>query len=119
MAVINVNPTSVGQNENGGEVVLTAITAPADGAVIDFKGQDSKIVVLIKNAHASAAQTATIKQGNSIQGVADVTVTIPFGKTFAYSLESGKFKNVTGTNKGKVIITGSTTDIQIGAVLLP
>jgi len=118
MAVINVIPTVVGQNENGGEVTLTAITSTTDGAVIDFKGQDSKIVVLIKN-NGAAAQTATIKKGDSIHGVADYAVNIAAGKTFAYSLESGKFKNVTGANKGKVIILGSTTDIQVGAILLP
>ena len=41
------------------------------------------------------------------------------GKTYGIVIESGKFVNVSGENKGEVIIKGESADITIQAVELP
>ena len=54
-----------------------------------------------------------------MQGVEDLEISIPAGKTYGIVIESGKFVNVSGENKGKVIIKGESADITIQAVELP
>jgi hypothetical protein len=97
--------------------LLSAVTA--DGASFIMNGQDTKFLVLIQNGHATAAKTATVKSGNGLQGVNDITVSIAAGNYTYVVLESGKFKNVSGDDKGKVIIVGESTDIKIAVFKLP
>lgn len=103
---------------------LTAITAAVDAtsfeAEFTMSGQDTKYLILINNAHASAAKDVTIKAGNGLQGVADVKLTdLGAGKLTYIVLESGRFKNVSGADKGKVIILGESADIKVGVFKLP
>lgn len=118
MATVAITPVQMGLNESGATVTFTAITSTTDGALVDCsKVGDEKLIVLIKN-NGAAAQTATLKMGNGIQGVADATTaSIAAGGVMALQIESGKFKQVTGTYKGKINIIGSTTDIQVAAIV--
>jgi len=118
MAVVNIVPVQLAINDGTLAPVLTAMTSAADGALIPFAGGDNKMVVLVSNANI-AAKTVTFKMGNGLQGVADVTVSIGASATLYFPVESGKFKNVSGTNKGKMLLVGETTDIAVGAILLP
>lgn len=103
---------------NGGVALPTMTALTSDGALIDFTKQDTKIVVLVENSSSSAAGDITFKAGNGIQGVADLVVNVAASATMAFVLESGAFKNVSGINSGKVLVTGATT-MKVGALLIP
>lgn len=97
--------------------MFTAVDAAA-GAEFEMSGRDDKVVVLIQNA-ATAAKNVTIKAGNGIQGVNDYVESVPASSTTAIVLESGRFKNVSGEDKGKVIIMGASADIKLAVIQLP
>lgn len=88
---------------------LTASTPKA----LEFTERDDKVVLVIV---ATADTTLTVKAGNGIQGVADHTLTVPTG-TSLVKLESGRFKNVTGENKGKIVVESPGTP-SVGVVAL-
>lgn len=118
MAVVNIIKANIPLNGTVELPATVAITAPADGAIVPYDKADHKIVLIIKN-NGGAEQTATIKKGNALQGVQDLVITLAAGKTHVAVIESGRFVNVSGTNKGKIQIIGSTTDIQVAAIALP
>jgi hypothetical protein len=91
---------------------LTALTANTAKA-IEWPESDEKMVLVIS---ASDANTLTVLAGNSIQGVADLSVSVPAGVSLI-KLESGRFKNVTGTNKGKIVIKSTGTP-KVGVAAL-
>lgn len=93
-------------------VELEALTASTDKA-IEWKDGDDKMILVIV---ATAATTLTVKAGNGIQGVADKVLTVPVG-TSLVKLESGRFKNVSGTNKGKIVVRSAGTP-KVGVVAL-
>lgn len=93
-------------------VELAALTANTAKA-LDWTERDDKNVLVIV---ATAATTLTIKSGNGIQGVTDHTLTVPAG-TSLVKLESGRFKNVSGTNKGKIVVVSPGTP-SVGVVAL-
>lgn len=74
---------------------------------VELTGGDYKTAFLIANA-GSASATATFAVGNGIQGAgSNLVVTVPAGETHALVLDSGYFKNVSGTDKDAVRITPS------------
>ena len=97
---------------------LFAAVDAAAAAEFEMSGRDDKVVVLIQNA-ATAAKNVTIKAGNGIQGVNDYVESVPASSTTAIVLESGRFKNVSGEDKGKVIIMGASADIKLAVIQLP
>ena len=120
MAVTAISLVALGQNVMSDALTMTAATTAADGFTIDYTKDDDKILLVVRNDHASAAKTITIKKGNGLQGVADTAAySLDAGEIKVINLESGKFKNVSGTNKGKVLAIPESTDIKIAAVLLP
>lgn len=94
------------------KVEMTALTAKSDKA-IEWKEGDDKMILVIQ---AEAATTLTVKAGNGIQGVADHTLTVPVGISLI-KLESGRFKNVSGDNKGKIIVNAAAA-ASVGVVAL-
>jgi hypothetical protein len=109
MAVVTITKGQIPLN--GSVTIPDAVACGDDGAVVAFDAPDQKIMLIIGTA------TATIKKGNGLQGVADLTVTYVSNKQQAVVLESGKYMNMFGTHKGKVLITGATATVQ--AVVLP
>ena len=101
MSLDNVNVPAVAAAS------ASMLVAPnsADGAEFEM-GKDNKTLILLVNDGSSAA-SAVIKAGNGIQGVADLTVNLESGKYTTLCLDSGRFKNVSGADKGKVILTGT------------
>jgi len=107
---------------------ITKETTATDFAAIDgtdgayfvmAKGGD-KYVIGIKNAVAEAAnKTITIKAGNGLQGTNDISLTLAKDAIAWVVLDSGKFKNVYGANKGKVILTGTDANLQVKVIELP
>ena len=83
---------------------LLALTANTDKA-IEWSENDDKVILVVE---ATAATKLTIKAGNGIQGVCDQTLDVPVGVSLV-KLESGRFKNVTGENKGKIVVVSTGT----------
>lgn len=107
---------------------ITKETEATDFAAIDgtngayfvmAKGGD-KYVIGIKNAVQTAvSKTITIKAGNGLQGTNDISLTLAQSEIAWVALDSGKFKNVYGENKGKVILTGTDNNLQVKVIELP
>ncbi len=93
-------------------VALEALTASTAKA-IDWNEKDEHTVLVI---NAAAQTDLTVKAGNGIQGVTDLVLTVPKGISLV-KLESGRFKNVSGANKGKVIVVSTGTP-SVGVVAL-
>lgn len=98
---------------------FVAINAEDGAYFVMAKGGD-KYVIGIKNAAQSAGnKTITIKAGNGLQGTNDISLELASGEIAWVALDSGKFKNVYGENKGKVILTGTSNDLQVKVIELP
>ena len=82
----------------------TAMYATSDAA----SGKYVKVV--------SGDKQITILKGNSIQGILDQTYDLRHGGTYYIRLESGRFKNTYGSDKGKVVL--ETTDTLVKAAVL-
>lgn len=94
---------------------LEALTANTEKA-LEWSERDDKMTLVINNS-GSAATTLTVKAGNGIQGVADLTLAVPAGVSLV-KLESGRFKNVSGTNKGKIVVVSpGTPKVGIAALV--
>jgi len=123
MAIVKITPVELDEyNKASSEVTtanLTTAVDATDGAYYEHKERDDKYIIIAQNVHVSASKNLVIKKGNSIQGGADKTIAIAAGKTVFITLDSGRFKNVSGTDKGRVILTGSSADIQLAVVKLP
>ena len=109
-------------------VPTAATVAKTDGALVTFDKDDQKILLLLKNNITNATHTAVIKAGNGLQGVSDLSITLTgtdtaAGNEKAVVIESGRYVNVSGDNKGKVVIvsadTTTGTQIEVRAIALP
>ena len=99
---------------NIANVALTALTANTAKA-LEFSESDDKIVLVVHNT-GSSATNLTVKAGNGIQGVCDLVLSVPTGVNLV-KLESGRFKNVTGENKGKIVVVSTGTP-SVGIAVL-
>lgn len=119
MAVTVLTPVKIPDvNTISAAVAQTAATSATDGFEFALTGKDYKTVI-VALAGSSADATLTIKKGDSIQGVADVTLTVEKSTMAAFTLDSGSFKNVSGANKGKVKIIPSDTAVAVSVIELP
>jgi hypothetical protein len=104
-------------------VPSAATVAKTDGALVTFDKDDQKILLLLKNNITNVTHTAVIKAGNGLQGVSDLEVTLAASSEACVVVESGRFVNVSGDDKGKVNIvskdTVTGTQIEVRAVVLP
>ena len=82
----------------------TSLSA-GDSAVIDADYKDERTIILVKNASTSDEAVITKKHGNGYGGVNDMTASIAKSTEHAFTLDSTIFKNVSGTNKGKIVIS--------------
>lgn len=122
MATTAITPVKLTWNEfDVSGLTFTAASTASDGFVVDASNADNKLVMLFLNTNASTtARSATIKQGNGIQGVADLeSGDIAAGKYAAVTVDSGSFKNVSGPNKGKILVVPSNAELKMAAVVLP
>lgn len=116
-AVITPVKLSKWNEINSADLAFTALNG-TDGGEIVWDGRDIDGLILVKNSDDTNAETFTIKKGNSEQAVVDFTYSIPKLETRALAIESAFFKNVTGTDKGKVVVSGSA-DLSVAVVFLP
>lgn len=123
MAAVKINPIKLTSFNT-----FIKETADTDFAAIDgtdgayfvmAKGGD-KYVIGIKNAASQTGnKTITIKAGNGLQGTNDISLALAKDEIAWVALDSGKFKNVYGANKGKVILTGTDNNLQVKVIELP
>lgn len=88
------------------KVTFEALTSSTPKAFA-FNERDDKSVIIVNNT-TSGSVTVTVKAGNGIQGVSDLVLTAESGIS-VFKIESGRFKNVSGDNKGKIVLTSSGT----------
>ena len=98
-------------------VELQALTANTDTA-LEWPESDEKMILVLQNTATSAA-TLTVKSGNGIQGVVNKALTVPASSVCVVKLDSGRFKNVSGPDKGKVILAASAAGVGAMALKLP
>lgn len=105
-----------------GAVPAGAAVAANEGALIVFDKRDQSSLVILENSNTSATATAIVKAGNGLQGVADLSITLAASEKKCVVIESGRFKNVSGTNKGKVLILDNdttATTLKVSCIVLP
>ena len=95
-----------------------------DACAIDATKDDQKILIQItNNATTAATHTAVIDAGNGLQGMADLEIPIEGETTVVTVVESGAYKQMSGDNKGKILIrdksSANTDALQVAAVVLP
>lgn len=98
----------------GEEYTLTPIGS-ADGAYLTPGNDEATLIVL----GSSADVTATIKAGDGIQGVSDITVSVGASKMAFVAVESGRFKITKGENAGKIKVMASASGLSAGCIVLP
>ena len=123
MAAVEIKPiklTSFNTFTKEADTTDFAAIDGADGAYFVMAKGGDKYVIGIKNAVSTEAnKTITIKAGNGLQGTNDISLTLAKDKIAWVVLDSGKFKNVYGVNKGKVILTGTDANLQVKVIELP
>lgn len=79
---------------------FTAAAANSD-IQVEWDGKDTQTTILVT---ATAACKLTVKAGDSLQAVNDEVMALEAGKYHAFSLDSGRFKNIRGELAGKVVM---------------
>lgn len=101
------------QDIGADSAVFKTVDSSAGAAIDVTDTKDSRLLFLIKSSGSGAF---TVKKGNAIQGVADEVATIASGNYGALVIESGRFKNVSGADRGKVIVSGANHSLAVIAL---
>lgn len=107
MAAKTIVPTKLNFNVAG--EFTTNLFDTETGNKIQFTGNDGKILIV-----NTGEQPAKIQVGNGIQGGG---TELQLAKNKCVVLESGKFKQMAGANKGYVMVNGNAASIV--AIELP
>lgn len=98
---------------------ITLTNGTTDGFLIDATWADNKRLLVFQNT-AGSTGTLIVKKGNGYAGVKDLdTYTISAGGIAVIRIDDAWFKNVTGTDKDKVLVVPSATSIKCSVVELP
>ena len=90
-----------------------AATVATDGFEVTI---DDDILILAQNSGA-VDRTLTVELGNALQGVVDTTSSnIGAGALVLIKLNTGRYKNLSGTNKGKILLTPSHVELKVKAI---
>ena len=101
--------TFINRNEIG-KLTFTTLSSGVP-AKFDFSENDEKSVIVVQNSGTSAVNLA-ILSGNGIQGVNDLTVSVPASSVCLMKPDSGRFKNVSGENKGKIVLRAASANLS-------
>jgi len=111
MAIKTITPVKL-TIDNASAFTYEAATSATDGFEIPFDYKDHRAVLMITSTEDSAAKTLTIKAGNGFQAGNDLVVSCAAAATMAVPLDSGRFKNVSGTYKGSIIAIPETVKVK-------
>jgi hypothetical protein len=114
MAITAVTPVKLVRNVAAKYAPVASDATLGTSIVVDGM-KDDHLVLLFVNADATNAEEVKILKGNGLQGIADLTISIPKSESYALCIEYAKYLNVSGTNKGKIMIT-ATADVSIAAI---
>lgn len=118
MAVVTITATKM-EKEQATVIPATVAVDATDGAVVAWDCKDAQLYIILENASTSAAKVATIVNGKGLQGTGDLEQSIAASGKTAIMLDSGKYKQVSGTHKGKLWIKGADANIKVAAMILP
>lgn len=122
MAATTITPTALTGFNAAAALPATAAVEANLGALIAFNKADQKGLIFLENSNATTTATAKIVKGDGLQGTADLSIEIDPSETKVISIESMKYLNLTGDNKGKVLVIDSdttATTLKVAAVFLP
>lgn len=117
MAATEIIVTKI-EKEKTIEIPTTAAVDATDGAAVKWDCADGKLLLIVENADSASAKNATIVNGGGLQGMGDLTLSIAQSSTMAIVLDSGKYKQVSGTYEGKLWIKGEDANIKVAAMEL-
>lgn len=119
MAVVNISPKELKRNSlSAMNAADFAAVDASDGAAVPMYS-DARLLIVCKNGGGSAA-TATVVRGNALQGAgADLSLELEAGGYAFATVESGLFGNTSGALRGKILVKGSSGDLQVAAYHLP
>ncbi len=103
------------EKANSAVTVATATAMTAQTAY-DFTSKDGKTLFIAENSTSSAVNLV-IEKGDGLQATENLTLAVPGSSKICFTLESGKYKKLYGTNKGKILATG--TGIKLSTFILP
>ena len=116
MAATAVSRVNVPLNELSSAITYSALDG-TDGALIDFEGKDGYTLLLFTCTVADS--TLTIKGGNGAKGIHDMPLDLAKDEVKGIIIDSAYFMQVSGTNKGKVAVTGKATTSVAAIELKP
>lgn len=116
MAATNIVNVKTTEPNVASDAFTLASIDTTDGALVDVNYKDEQAIFLFTTA-ASGGATITVKAGNGYAGVNDLTIAVTQNKFNIVTLDTARFANVSGTNKGKIKITTSAAATM--AVLTP
>lgn len=111
MAAVTIVPVKLTRNV-ASAYTYTAATSTTDGFIIPFTAKDDKAMLLITSTEETDAKTLTLSAGNGFQGGNDLVITVAAAATMAIQLDSGLFKQISGTNKGNILAVPSTVKVK-------
>lgn len=117
MAKVCAYPTLVGFNEGVASATAVTVTDTTLGCNVVLNGtddngnmysvKDESLLLVLENTNTSA-EKVTIKAGTGWAGVSDKEISIPASTTYMLRLEGAKYKQVSGDDKGCVVIVPTT-----------
>lgn len=100
------------------ETMYSVAISPDSGVELSVAQDHLSGLLLVFEGGASNSDV-TIEAGNGIQGVEDLTFEVQSGRIVAICPETGRFKNMSGTRKGKIFIQTTAEGVRVSAYLLP
>lgn len=119
MAAKVITPVKLVRNTFSDAIAANAAVDADDGAIFTMSDSDHRYLIIVENASADTAKTVTIKAGDSYAATTDLEKEIAAASTVFINIDSARFKNLTGTNKGKVLIEGTDENIKVSVYILP
>jgi len=110
MAVKVLTPADIRAKDSAVVVTPEIATVAADGFEATITGNAT---ILIENVSAATPYDLTIKYGNAMQGVADKVVTVAGSTSQIIPINTGGFKNMSGTNVGKILMVPGHVDLHV------
>ena len=101
MAVKNITVAKTERPNASKDFTFTALTA-SDEVVVPCEFKDEHTMLLFLGG--SAESTVTIKAGNGYAGMNDEVFAVPANGYSAITIDSSRFKNVTGDHKGALVL---------------
>jgi hypothetical protein len=111
VSALNTATLSYGSGNVAGTIDAT------DGAELTPVSKDSKYLLQI---NVVTGATVTITKGTGLQAAqANWSAALTASRTYYLFLESGRYLQTYGTNKGKILIASDKSDTTILAIELP